>query len=109
MEGLSIKPEDQWRYKCAIIVAEPPAYSSRKLGKRDVLKGKVFHELPLLHQDAVYLAYHAIGRFRYNYPILIYNFGMVHGSHRLPDPLFRITGEDFDALMKHFDEQDAAQ
>jgi hypothetical protein len=105
--NLKENPEGDWRYK-AITVVNKPSFGG-KLNKAYVLKwGKVQQpdQMPKTHAEFVSAAYAARGA-RYSYPKYIFNFGEVYDSVRkLPAPLAEVTAEDYDNLMKKFDEDD---
>lgn len=108
---------EPWMYKTYLVVAKPSF--GGKLNRAYVLKNGSITQESLASFDAptgpdgyVRMVYR-IGKGsnrRHSYPFLVFNLGKVREMERgLPKPLATVTEEDYDQLMKWFDQEDRRQ
>ncbi len=108
---------EPWMYKTYLVVARP-SYGG-KLNRAYVLKNGSITQETLASFDSptgpdgyVRMVY-SIGKGsnrRHSYPFLVFNLGKVREMERgLPKPLAEVTQEDYDQLMKWFDQEDQKQ
>lgn len=108
---------EPWMYKTYLVVAKPPF--GGKLNRAYVLKNGSITQESLASFDAptgpdgyVRMVYR-IGKGsnrRHSYPFFVFNLGKVREMERgLPKPLATVTEEDYDQLMKWFDQEDRRQ